>query len=143
MNNARYLLIPLLPLLTGIAQAAQETSKSATGYLIQIGLPLLLIVGMIVGFGLLAKRFNLHSVNNKGPVKVLSSTPVSGQVRLCLIEAGDKQLLISVSNQQANCLHVFDSPVVANTEKETRDFATLFSLAIKPASTKAKTGENP
>ncbi|GAA4649572.1 hypothetical protein GCM10023116_18460 [Kistimonas scapharcae] len=143
MNNARYLLTPLLPLLTDIAQAAQETSKSATGYLVQIGLPLLLIIGMIVGFGLLAKRFNLHSVNNKGPVKVLSSTPVSGQVRLCLIEAGDKQLLISVSNQQANCLHVFDSPVVNHTEKETRDFATLFSLAIKPSQPQARTGDEP
>ena len=143
MNNARYLLMLLLPLLTGMVQAAQEPSKSATSYLIQIGLPLLLIVGMIVGFGLLAKRFNLHHVNNKGPVKVISSTPVSGQVRLCLIEAGDKQLLISVSNQQANCLHVFDSPIVDNTEKETRDFATLFSLAVKPSKQQARTGDDP
>ena len=138
----RYLsTLPLLSL-AGMAQAA-EISKSATDYLAQIGLPLLLIVGMIVGFGFLAKRLNLHGVNNKGPVKVISSTPISGQVRLCLIDVKGKQLLISVSNQQANCLHVFESPVVTSEETATAtsNFTNLFSLAINPSQEKTRSGE--
>lgn len=142
MNNVRYSLVPLLLLLSGMVSAAQGSSKSATGYLMQIGLSLLLIVGIIVGFGLLAKRFNLHRVNNNGPIKMIASIPVSGQVRLCLIAAGGKQLLISVSNQQADCLHVFESSIVDNTEKQSRDFTNLISLAIKPSQQQAGTGDD-
>ena len=144
IKNTRYLsTLPLL-LLASLAQAATEASKSATDYLIQIGLPLLMIVSLIIGFGFLAKRLNLHRLNNKGPVKVISSTPISGQVKLCLIDVEGKQMLISVSNQQANCLHVFESPVVASAEPTTatKDFATLFSLAVKkPSQKKVRSGE--
>lgn len=142
IKHMRYLSTLSLLSLAGMTQAA-EISQSATGYLVQIGLPLLLIVGLIVGFGLLAKRLNLHGVNNKGPVRVISSTPISGQVRLCLIDVEGKQLLISVSNQQANCLHVFESPVVTSEEPATAssNFTNLFSLAMNPSQAKARSEE--
>ncbi|MTI13239.1 FliO/MopB family protein [Sansalvadorimonas verongulae] len=76
-----------------------------TNYLIQIGLPLVGIVGLILALGLLGKRFNLNRVQANTPIKAITSSPLSAQVKLCLVEVGGQQLLLSVSGQQTTCLH--------------------------------------
>ena len=91
-----------------------------TNYLIQIGLPLLGIVGLILTLGLLGKRLNLNRVQTNSPIKVVASSPLSSQVKLCLVEVGGQQLLLSVSGQQTTCLHTLKEPLsdkqVGNSE---------------------------
>ncbi|WP_281648642.1 flagellar biosynthetic protein FliO [Parendozoicomonas sp. Alg238-R29] len=85
-----------------------------TNYLIQIGLPLLGIVGLIVTLGILGKRLNLSKVQSQSPIKVVASSPLSSQVKLCLVEVGGQQLLLSVSAQQTTCLHTLQERLPAN-----------------------------
>ena len=74
-------------------------------YLLQIGTPLLGIVGLILVLGFVGKRLNLAKPANQGPIKVLSNITLTSQVKLCLVEVGGQQLLLSVSGQQATRLH--------------------------------------
>ena len=84
-----------------------------TNYLLQIGLPLLGIVGLIITLGLLGKHLNLSKVQTNSPIKVIASSPLSSQVKLCLVEVGGQQLLLSVSGQQTTCLHTLQERLPA------------------------------
>ncbi|CAM3445360.1 FliO/MopB family protein [Parendozoicomonas haliclonae] len=94
----------------------------AMDYFLQIGLPLIGIVGLILVLGVLGKRLNLAKPLGSGPIKVMASVPVSNQVKLCLIEVGGQQMLISVSGQQTNCLHTLPERV-PQSESGTPDFS--------------------
>ncbi|WP_461537670.1 FliO/MopB family protein [Spongorhabdus nitratireducens] len=82
--------------------------------LLAMGASLLIVIALIFAMAWLAKRFNLHQPGSaiKGPIKILAMKPLTNQVRVCIIEAGNVQLLISLSGQNATTLHVFDEPVI-------------------------------
>ena len=88
--------------------------ESAGNYLFQIIIPLLGIVGLIVVLGYLGKHFNLARPQDNGPIKVIASSALTGQVKLCLVEVGDQQLLISVAGQQVTCLHTLPEKLPEN-----------------------------
>ena len=80
-----------------IAHAA-ATDSAASGGLMQITLSLLLVVGILIGFSVLFKKFGLNRINNGGfPVKVIGAMALGNNQRLMMIEVGDQWLLLGVT----------------------------------------------
>ncbi len=88
--------------------------------LLAMGTSLLIVVALILVMAWLAKKFNIpqSAATGKGPIKMLAITQLSGQVKVCILEVGKVQLLVSMSGQNARTLHVFDEPVIATDTAE-------------------------
>jgi flagellar protein FliO/FliZ len=78
---------------------------------------LALIITLIFGLSWFVKRFAQGGFMQNPSMKVVSSMPLGTRERLMLVDVGGKQLLLGVTATQINTLHVFDEPVVVQTEK--------------------------
>lgn len=94
-------------------------------YLTQIGLPLLGIIGLILILGLLGKHLNPSRSHGNSPIKILATVAVSRQVKICLVEVGEQQLLLSISGQQATCLHTLPERLPESAIAASQEFSTL------------------
>ena len=109
-----------LPVLASSEEAVAMDATETTGAdlemgssLLAMGASLLIVIALILVMAWLAKRFNIHQPSaGKSPIKMLAMTQLSGQVRVCILEVGKVQLLVSMSGQNARTLHVFDEPVI-------------------------------
>jgi flagellar protein FliO/FliZ len=73
---------------------------------------LLLILGLIYGLSLFAKRFSQGGFMKNPTIKMLSAMPLGTRERLMLVDVGGQQILLGVTATQINTLHVFAEPVV-------------------------------
>ena len=74
---------------------------------------LILVVGMIIGFGWLAKRVNLGHFSASDRMKVDASTMVGQKEKLILVRVDGQKLLLGVTPHGISTLHTF--PPVAST----------------------------
>ncbi|MBA4501053.1 flagellar biosynthetic protein FliO [Marinobacterium marinum] len=116
---------PLLCLLligfsVGIHAAEQKVPKApgadlpdplSWGSLLQLGLGLLLVVGLIMLLGWLVKRVNGAAASGQG-MKVLAALPMGPRERAVLVQVGQEQLLLGVAPGRVSLLKHFDAPVV-------------------------------
>ena len=119
-------------LLTAVAaSAAGEQGVSAMS--VSAMLEMILWLGVVVGFILACawayKRLNGGMLAPMGVIKVRSVISVGNRERIALVEVGQTQLLVGVSANQINTLHVFDKPAIAlspsteNANTDKSDFA--------------------
>jgi len=87
--------------LCGASHAAEVTDSPASVNLMKITLSLLLIVGLMIGFAVLAKKFGLNRIQGSSlPVKVIGAISIGTNQRLVVIEVGEEWLLLGVTPQQ-------------------------------------------
>ncbi|MCP5206446.1 MAG: flagellar biosynthetic protein FliO [Hahellaceae bacterium] len=109
--------------------AEKDTPSSATSLLSMV-LGLLFVITLIVVVAWGVRRFStLHASGGKH-IKVLSATMIGARERLALVEVGDKRILIGVTPQQINTLHVFAKEDIPD-ERETSDFARKLQEIMK------------
>ena len=91
----------LLSLPCSICTAAEVTDSPASVNLMQITLSLLLIVGLLIGFAVLAKKFGINRIHNGAfPARVISAISIGNNQRLMIIEVGEEWILLGVTAQQ-------------------------------------------
>ncbi|HDZ55825.1 MAG TPA: flagellar biosynthetic protein FliO [Pseudomonas xinjiangensis] len=115
---------------TGTASSSQS---SLVGQLVQLGLGMILVVGLIFLMGYLLRRVGPLAPQGGQHIKLVSSLPMGPRDRLLLVDVGGKQLLIGVSPGRINTLHVFDEPVADVTAERgvTGDFAQKLQAMLK------------
>jgi flagellar protein FliO/FliZ len=64
---------------------------------------------------LLKRTNNLQSSAN-GQLKIIAGLPLGTRERVVLIEAGNEQILVGVTPQQIQTLHVLKSPIDTSVE---------------------------
>ena len=74
----------------------------------QVALALVLIVGVVMLLGLLAKRFQLNKSKTTGQLKVVDSAYLGPKERLVLVQIADQNVLLGMNPQCITKLAQFD-----------------------------------
>lgn len=89
-----------------VASPAPEPVRSfAAAGLLQAGLGLAVVIGLIFGFAWMARRFGLQPSGNGKLIKVVSSAMVGQRERVVVVEIGDAWLVLGVAAGQVRALH--------------------------------------
>lgn len=97
----------------------------------QVIAPLLMVIVLIFALAWLVKKMNTGIPAMGKDIEILSTTPLSGQSRLCLVRVAGKDMLIGVTATNISLLQAFDEPVVQTRPKENpSEFAEQFKKLL-------------
>ena len=91
----------------GAADAAETVSTSSAvgaGSMLQFGLGLAIVLGLIVAAGWFMKRFSI-GVAAGGTVKVVAGASVGQRERVVVVEIGETWMVLGVAPGRVNALH--------------------------------------
>jgi flagellar protein FliO/FliZ len=92
--------LPTVP--APVAEAAPAVGASG---LLQAGLGMMLVLGLIFLCAWLARRFGLPRFGGSALVKVVGSAMVGQRERVVVVEVGETWLVLGVTASQVNALH--------------------------------------
>ncbi len=101
---AALLALPTLTLAAGVDPGRAETLAVSGGMLTQLTLGLAVVLALAVGLSWLLRR---HVLPRGGAIRVIGGLPLGSRERLLLVEVDEVRLLIGVTSQQIQTLHVF------------------------------------
>ena len=101
-------------LFAGAAEAAEATTTSTVGAgsMLQFGLGLAIVLGLIVAAGWFMKRFSIGP-SAGGTVKVIAGAAVGQRERVVVVEIGDNWLVLGVAPGRVNALHTMPRGEIA------------------------------
>lgn len=130
----RWLLsVPLTGLALPLTAAPAESGSTINlaGQLVQMGLGLLVVVGLIFLLGYLMRRVGPLAPQGGQHIRVISTYPLGPRDRLALVEVGGQQQLLGVSAGRITTLHVLDEPVMDNANVASGDFARKLQAILR------------
>lgn len=121
--------------------AAQPTVRvNGLASLVSVFGGLLFILAIIFALAWLVKRVGQGNMLAGNHLRIVASLPLGTRERLALVEVGGKQILLGMTQQSINTLHVFDEPVViAGEAGSVSDFALKLRSFLKPEDNRAPT----
>lgn len=104
----------------------------AAGALIETLLGLLVVLGIIVLLAWLIKRTNRFQASANGEMKIIAGLALGSRERAILLQVGEQQILVGVTPQQIQTLHVLETPIKTDQYKlKPIDFADKFQQILK------------
>lgn len=97
------------------AAAAEPVRSFGAAGLLQAGLGLALVVGMIFLCAWVARRFGLQQSGSGPLLKVVSSAMVGQRERVVVVEIGGQWLVLGVASGQVRALHTLPAQHLADT----------------------------
>jgi flagellar protein FliO/FliZ len=111
--------------------AAPAVTALSSGSLAQVVLALMLVLGAIVLFAWLLRRFVPGQALSAGVVKVVGGVMVGPRERLVVVEVGETWLLLGVAANQVTLVHSMPRPALAAAAgAEPRSFARLLGQLV-------------
>lgn len=108
------------------------SDSGLTAQLAQLGVGLLVVVGLIFLLGFLMRRVGPMAPQGGQHIRLLSSYPLGPRDRLALVEVGGQQLLLGISPGRISTLHVLEEPVVeAEGKIVSSDFSRKLQALLK------------
>jgi flagellar protein FliO/FliZ len=104
---------------TANAELAETKTTSASQLANLLG-GLVLMVGLIYGLSWFVRRFNQGGFMQNSTIKMLATMPLGTRERLMLVDVGGKQILLGITAQSINSLHVFETPIVTAADASTK-----------------------
>ena len=99
-SSAARAVLPTVP-----SPTAEPVPSFAAAGLLQAGLGLAVVIGLIFLLAWVARRFGLQSPGNGKLLKVVSSAMVGQRERVVVVEIGDAWLVLGVAAGQVRALH--------------------------------------
>ncbi len=110
---------------SGDQQLASLNPPVSLSTLLETALGLIIVLGFIVLLAWLLRRTqHLHTTAN-GKLKVIAGLPLGARERIVLIEAGSEQVLVGITPQQIQTLHVAVGHIIHQYYCRNRDFQWL------------------
>jgi flagellar protein FliO/FliZ len=112
-------LLTLLLLPTQIlAQEAASKQGSAdaissSSYLLKLSLGLVLVICLVFFLAWLVKKMHIVQNSNNGLINIISAISVGQRERIALIQVGEEQILIGLTQGRIDKLHTLKKPVDA------------------------------
>ena len=102
---------------------------------VKMFLGLIFTIGIIFLLAWISRKTKLINTFNSGyQIKTLATQALTNREKICLLQVGDKQILIGIAPGNINKIHVFEEHVKPiETEQESgvgSDFAQQFKQAI-------------
>lgn len=129
------------------SHAAEVAPVVGASGLLQAGLGMLLVLGLIFACAWLARRFGLQRFGGGGQVvKVVSTASIGQRERVVVVEVADTWLVLGVTSNQINTLHSLPAQsvpgaVAAPATTAARSPVDLFAQKLRESLTgKARPG---
>lgn len=117
--------------------AAQPPVKvNGVSSLLNVFVGLLFILGLILALAWFVKRIGQGGITANNHLRIVASLPLGTRERLALVDVGGKQILLGLTPQNINTLHVFDEPVIDSASAEPSEFALKLRSLLNPAAAK-------
>ena len=97
--------VPAWAVLPTVPAAPEAAPAAGAGGLLQAGLGMVLVLGLIFLCAWLARRFGLQRFGGSQLVKVVSTAMVGQRERVVVVEVGGTWLVLGVTPQQVTALH--------------------------------------
>jgi flagellar protein FliO/FliZ len=113
---------------------AAESSRSVVSPLATLGklaIALLLVLVVFWVFARVMRQMQGSQGMLHSGLKVVGALSVGQRERVVVVQAGDQQLVLGVTANQINTLHVLATPLVADGAEELGDFRRKLSAALK------------
>lgn len=108
-THSNCVMLPMLALLASQAIAETESPNTqgiSASAMLQTGLGLLLILGLLFVAAYLLKKFNpAHNFGRSGLLRVVGGLMISNRERIVLVEIGDTWLVVGIGPGQMRTLH--------------------------------------
>jgi flagellar protein FliO/FliZ len=91
--------------------AAEPVRSFAAAGLVQAGLGLAVVIGLIFLLAWVVRRFGLQPSGNGQLLKVVSSVMVGQRERVVVVEIGDAWLVLGVASGQVRALHTMPAEI--------------------------------
>ncbi|OUR64994.1 flagellar biosynthetic protein FliO [Methylophaga sp. 42_25_T18] len=111
------------------------TPTLSSGAIVETLLGLTLVLAIIILLAWLIKRTNRFQATANGEMKIIAGLPLGPRERAILLQVGEQQILVGVTAQHVQTLHILETPI--NTEQTKRtpiDFADKFQQILKQRS---------
>lgn len=115
------------PRVLGATSEVSRNSMFNVPYMLQVFGSLLLVFSCLFGLVFLLRKMNHLPVNERKPIRVISSLKVGSREKIMLLETGERQILVGVTSGSIRTLYAFggsvdeESPVPSSSA----DFASL------------------
>jgi len=114
-----------------MAKTLTTTPLSSTA-LVETFLGLLLVLAIIVILAWLIKRTNRFHATANGEMKIIAGLSLGPRERAVLLQVGEQQILVGVTAQHVQTLHILDTPIeTQQTTFKPIDFADKFQQILK------------
>ena len=132
------LLLPLVAQATEQTEAIAESSPLAIDPMASAGkvvVFLLLIIGLILLLAWLSGKTRglplAGFAASDAPLKTIATLPLSMKEKIAVIQVGEKQLVVGITQQQITCLAELDEPLPVNNPTQSPAFSELLKKAIR------------
>lgn len=93
------------------AEKVVDLSKGLTaGYFLKLGMALLFVLGVFFAFAWLMRRMNHMPAGDTG-LRIVGGLNVGSKEKLIVVQMGEEQVLIGVTQQSINKLHVLKDAI--------------------------------
>ncbi|MDM0002145.1 flagellar biosynthetic protein FliO [Variovorax sp. J22P240] len=118
-----FAVLPVHAVLPTVPSPAAEAAAPVVGAsgLLQAGLGMVVVLGLIFLCAWLARRFGLQRFGGGHVVKVVSSSNVGQRERVVVVEVGATWLVLGVTPTQINTLHTLPAQAVPGGASVTAD----------------------
>lgn len=125
----RVLALPLL-LSSSSAFAATKSLPTPQISVLHVFLVLLFTVGIIMLCAYLIRRLTGINFTHDNTIKICTGLTIGTRERILLLQAGETQLLVGVTPNGMQTLHVFEEPIYQDAEQAPVSFMQQLTKAV-------------
>ncbi len=107
---------------------AASAPAAGAGGMLQAGLGMALVLGLIFALAWLARRFGLQRLGGSSVVRLVSSASVGARERIVVVEVAGTWLVLGVTSSQVNMLHSLPAQATAPGSGRADPASTAFGL---------------
>lgn len=134
-----------LSLSTKVLFAAEQStvttlsgSPIGAGALFETLLGLILVLSLIVFLAWLLRRTGRFQMTANGEMKIIASIALGPRERAVLLQVGEQQLVVGVTAQQINTLHILENNVTSDKSEDiSASFASKLNNMMQQGASKS------